>query len=44
MAGRQRSTWKVDNVNRDINANEEMWNFFQNYENPLVNMAWAKTS
>jgi hypothetical protein len=20
-----------------------MWNFFQNYENPLVNMAWAKT-
>ena len=32
------------NNNRDINANEEMWNFFQNYENPLVNMAWAKTS
>jgi polyhydroxybutyrate depolymerase len=31
------------NTNRDINANEEIWNFFKNYENPLVNIARAKT-
>ena len=28
-------------ANRDINANKEMWNFFQNYENPFA--AWAKS-
>ena len=30
-------------TNRDINANVEIWNFFKNYENPLVDMAWSKT-
>ena len=35
--------WSSGNLNNDISANVEMWNFFQNYENPLVNIAWAKT-
>jgi polyhydroxybutyrate depolymerase len=35
--------WNGGNLNKDINANVEIWNFFQNYENPLVNIARAKT-
>ncbi len=35
--------WSSGNLNNDISANVEMWNFFINYENPLVNIAWAKT-
>ena len=31
------------NKNYDINANVEMWNFFKNHENPLVNIAFAKS-
>jgi polyhydroxybutyrate depolymerase len=31
------------NKNYDINANVEIWNFFKNYENPLVNLAFAKS-
>ncbi|MCK5457649.1 MAG: prolyl oligopeptidase family serine peptidase, partial [Melioribacteraceae bacterium] len=31
------------NKNNDINSSAEMWNFFKNYTNPLVNMAYAKT-
>ena len=27
--------WGGGNLNRDINANVEIWNFFQNYQNPL---------
>ena len=30
------------NKNWDININAEIWNFFKNYENPLVNMAWGQ--
>jgi polyhydroxybutyrate depolymerase len=33
--------WNGGNLNQDINANVEIWNFFKNFENPLV--AWAKT-
>jgi hypothetical protein len=36
--------WPSGNLNNDINANVEIWNFFQNYENPLVNIAWAKSA
>jgi len=32
------------NKNRDIEANAEMWNFFKNYTNPLVNIAWTKNA
>ncbi|MHA2055656.1 MAG: PHB depolymerase family esterase, partial [Candidatus Hodarchaeales archaeon] len=35
--------WSGGNLNKDINANVEIWKFFKNYENPLVNIAWAKT-
>ena len=35
--------WGGGVLNNDINANVEIWNFVKNYENPLVNMAWAKT-
>lgn len=35
--------WGGGNLNRDINANVEIWNFFQNYQNPLVNLAFAKS-
>ena len=35
--------WGGGNLNRDINANEEIWNFFKNYQNPLVNLAYAKS-
>jgi polyhydroxybutyrate depolymerase len=35
--------WGGGVINNDINANAEIWNFVKNYENPLVNMAWAKT-
>lgn len=31
------------NKNMDINANVEIWNFFQNYQNPLVNLAYGKS-
>lgn len=31
------------NKNKDINANVEIWNFFQNYQNPLVNLAFGKS-
>lgn len=31
------------NKNFDINTNLEIWNFFKNFENPLVNMAFGKT-
>ena len=37
-------TWNGEgNKNRDINANVEIWNFFKNYENPLVNLAFGKS-
>lgn len=35
--------WGAGNLNRDINANVEIWNFFQNYQNPLVNLAYGKS-
>ncbi|MCH7733494.1 MAG: T9SS type A sorting domain-containing protein [Candidatus Marinimicrobia bacterium] len=35
--------WGGGNLNRDINANVEIWNFFQNYQNPLVNLAYGKS-
>ena len=35
--------WYGGIINNDINANVEIWNFFKNYENPLVNMARVKT-
>ena len=37
-------TWDGEgNVNRDININIEILNFFKNYQNPLVNIAYGKT-
>jgi polyhydroxybutyrate depolymerase len=35
-------TWNGGNLNKDINANVEMWNFFKNYENPIANIARVK--
>ena len=35
--------WSGGNLTKDINASVEIWDSFKNYENPLVNMAWAKT-
>ncbi|UCH14594.1 MAG: T9SS type A sorting domain-containing protein [Bacteroidales bacterium] len=35
--------WGGGNLNMDINANVEILNFFKNYENPLVNLAYAKS-
>lgn len=35
--------WGGGNLNRDINANVEILNFFMNYKNPLVNVAFAKS-
>ncbi len=35
--------WGGGVLNNDINANVEIWNFFKNYENPLVDMARVKT-
>ena len=32
------------NKNMDINANVEMWNFFKEYANPLVNVAFGEHS
>ncbi|MBL1215591.1 MAG: prolyl oligopeptidase family serine peptidase [Ignavibacteriae bacterium] len=31
------------NINRDINFNSELWNFFKDYENHLVDMAYAES-
>ena len=31
------------NINRDINANVEVLNFFRNYENPFVNLSFGKS-
>ena len=37
-------TWPTEgNKNRDISANEEILNFFNLYENPLVNLAYGKS-
>ena len=30
------------NKNRDINANEEIWNFFRRFENPLTDVAFGE--
>ena len=36
--------WPTEgNVNRDINMNAELWDFFRKYENPLVDMACGKS-
>ena len=36
-------TWDSEGFkNYDININAEMWNFFKNYQNPRINMAYAK--
>jgi polyhydroxybutyrate depolymerase len=35
--------WGGGNLNKDIDANVEIWNFFKNYENPLVDIARVKT-
>ena len=31
------------NLNRDINANVELWNFFKNFQNPYAYIAYGKT-
>jgi len=31
-------------LNRDVNASMEIVNFFKNYNNPLVNIAWTKNA
>ncbi len=37
-------TWSTEgHVNRDINANAEIWNYFKNFENPLVDIAYGKS-
>jgi polyhydroxybutyrate depolymerase len=32
----------LGHTNRDMNINEEMWNFFKEHENPLVNVAFGE--
>jgi len=41
--GADTSVWSGGGfLNRDINASQEIVNFFKNYTNPLVNIAWTK--
>jgi len=35
--------WGGGNLNKDIYANVELWNFFKNYENPFTNMTYSKS-
>jgi len=43
--GADTSVWSGGGfLNRDINASQNILNFFKNYDNPLVNIAWTKNA